>query len=825
MRVHHTSIRSVRARVLRPKIPLLTVLLLCIAVSIAAAQDGGEEGVVRGPIIERSAAAPAQANDSAGGSLEQQYGRLVGTVLLEGEEPVHAAIVLILEIALSTTSHSDGTYEIEDVPPGTYQVMAQRQGLGTVFQDVTVGAGQTVTLDFSLAFRSISEQVTVTATAHRETTIFDSFGALTTLDSLDLAADMSGSLGEVLENEAGMAKRSFGAGNARPIIRGFDGDRVLIMQDGIRTGDLSSQSGDHGTSIDPGNVQRIEVVKGPATLLYGSNAIGGVVNAITPQEAHRANPHEGLIAQATTDFGTANAQVGGNGSLQYSTGQWLLWAGAGSRRTDDYDTPEGTVENSFTNLSNGRFGVGFDDGRTFFSAGYQIEDGTFGVPFIGELHAHGHEEEEHEGEEHEEGEHEEEVNIELDQRRQSLRIDGGMKDLTNRIVNSFQVTFNYLDWNHDEIEDVGEERTVGTMFRNETYVVRAEFEQQRHERFHGKFGVWGKHRDYEAAGEEALAPPTIQSALAGFVYEELHAGEIFRFQLGARVENNDYDPEERLIAEHDEESDHDEGEHDEELEPPEAKPRSFTGFSGSAGVHVTLPSGHALVVNFTRSYRAPALEELYNFGPHVGNLTFEIGNPDLERELSNGFDVSFRHRSSRARGDINFFYYDISDFVFASLTDVFVDNLPVARFLQGDSRFVGFDAEVEFQLHRYLWLDLGLGYVDAKLTGTDEYLPRIPPFQGRVRFEIPYKGLAIEPELVFAASQDNVFRDETPTDGYTIANLMASYTLVHGHYAHVFSGKLYNMGDVLYRNHTSFIKDLAAEMGRGVKFSYAFRFF
>ena len=149
----------------------------------------------------------------------------------------------------------------------------------------------------------------------------------------------------------------------------------------------------------------------------------------------------------------------------------------------------------------------------------------------------------------------------------------------------------------------------------------------------------------------------------------------------------------------------------------------------------------------------------------------------------------------------------------------------MARFLQGDSRFVGADAELELQLHRLLWVEFGFGYVNAKLIDTDEYLPRIPPFQGRVRFEVPYKGFSLEPEVVFAAAQNNVFRDETPTDGYVVANLMASYTLVHGHYAHVFSGKFYNMGDKLYRNHTSFIKEVAPEIGRGVKFSYAFRFF
>jgi len=745
-----------------------------------------------------------------GAIAQQEPGRVVGTVLLEGEEPVHAAIVLILDTTLSTTSHNDGGFEIENVPPGTYQIMAQRQGLGTVFETIAVNPGETTEINFSLAYVSINEQITVTATVGHESTVFDTFNAITSLDSIDIANNVAGTLGEVLENEPGIAKRSFGPGNARPIIRGFDGDRVLIMEDGVRTGDLSSQSGDHGITTDPAALERVEVVKGPATLLYGSSAIGGVVNAITPHEAHRTNPHEGLIASLTADTGSTNAQLGGNGSFQLSQEPWLFWAGGGSRRTGDYSTPEGPIENSASNLSNARFGLGYSNSGRFFSAGYTLEGGTFGVPFAGELEHGGHGDE-LDGEDG----HEDEIFINLDQQRRALRIDGGLRDLTNPVVEGLRLTFSYLDWHHEEVEVEGNERTVGTTFDNKTYIVRADFDQQGNKGLHGEFGLWGLYRDYEVIGHEALSPPTTQTGLAAFVYEELHLGEAVRLQIGGRVEHNAYDPDHREEGEH----------HEEDFEPPAVRPRSFTGLSGSAGVHFTLPSGHAIVANLTHSYRAPALEELYNFGPHIGNLTFEIGNPNLERELSNGIDLSIRHRSARALGEINFFYYGIDDFVFASLTDQVIDGLFVAKFLQGDARFTGFDAEIEFRLLDHLWLDLGLGYVNAKLTHTDEYLPRIPPFQGRLRFGIPYGGWMVQPELVVSADQDKVFRNETPTPGYAVFNVLGSYTLVQGHYAHVFSAVGFNLGNELYYNHTSFLNDLMPEIGRGVKFSYALRFF
>lgn len=757
----------------------------------------------------------------------QDTGSVTGTVTLESTgDPVHGAVVLLIGLGRFTTTDGEGRFVIGDVPAGSYQLLVEREHLTAERQDVTVEPGSTADISVTLALSPIHEQVTVTTSARGESTALEQFNAVTTLDSFELAKDMHGNIGQALENEAGVSKRSFGPAASRPIIRGFDGDRVLIMQDGTRTGDLSSQSADHNVTIDPASLERIEIIKGPATLLYGSNAVGGVVNTISPQDTFRRSQPQGMRGQIIADGGTANSQLGGNANVRYGNGDWMIWGGGGSRRTENYSTPEGNVENSGSDLTNGSIGAGFYGERAFFSLGYGVEDGRFGVPGAGEFH--GHEEEGHEEEGHEE-EGEEEFFIDNDQRRQNVRFDFGLQNLSNTLLDGARVIFQRIDWNHDEIEiDEGVE-SVGTAFTNDIYLLRAEFEQNKTSNLTGRFGIWYKNRDYLVEGEEALAPPTTQNAFAGFAYEELTLGPATTLSFGGRLEYNEFDPAMRQEGEgHEGEGEgeeEDEG-HGHEEEPPDSLPRSFTGFSGAVGLRYDFARSAAFVGNVTSSYRAPALEELYNFGPHVGNLAFEIGDPNLERERINGVDLGLKGQARGVDADFNFFYYDISNYVFPAFEDEILDGLRLAEFRQSDARFVGFDAQTNFRVMDYLWLKAAFSYVDARLTEIDEDVPRTPPFHGRVEFEIPYENFTVTPELVWSAEQDDIFSTgETPTDGYTVLNLKAQYVLARTHQAHIFAVNAYNLTDELYRLHTNFIKDFAPEIGRGIKFTYSLRFF
>jgi iron complex outermembrane receptor protein len=233
----------------------------------------------------------------------------------------------------------------------------------------------------------------------------------------------------------------------------------------------------------------------------------------------------------------------------------------------------------------------------------------------------------------------------------------------------------------------------------------------------------------------------------------------------------------------------------------------------------------AFVANFSSSFRAPALEELYNYGPHLGNLAFEIGNPDLTGERSNGLELSLRHAGERVRAEANFFYYGIGDFIFGAPTGEIEDGLTVLLYAQGDARFVGVEAGLDVGLHDSVWLNLGLDAVDAELKDSGTPLPRIPPLRGRIGVDFRSRGFSIRPELVLGADQDRVFPTETPTEGYAVVNLKTAYTLPQQHFVHNFNFEIFNVGNELYRNSASIIKDVAPEMGRGVKFSYVVKFF
>lgn len=721
-------------------------------------------------LLAFSASSPAFAQ--AGGSLR-------GTVTLETSgKPIHNVSVTIIQLKLSTETDDNGAYQFKNVPPGTYDVVAHLDRVPDVVQRVQVSSGSAVTADFQIRLRVVGEQVTVTASGGEQTS-FNSIQSVTSLTAVELAEKNPQSLGEALDNELGVAKRTFGPGTSRPVIRGFDGDRVLVLEDGNRIGALGFQSGDHAEPIDVLNLEKLEVVKGPATLLYGSSAIGGVVNAVTGHES----AHPGLRGYFTAIGGSNNYQGGGSAGLEYGTKSWLIWANGGGQRAGDYDTPIGRITNSYTREGNASGGFGYYPGTKFLSVDYAFDGRRYGIPF-------------------DPMETDPEV-VFLNPRRQSIRLNGGIRDI-GAFVDAAQFSLQYNDYRHNEVNLFTDE--INTAFKNKTFNYRGVFDERKSGRWSGSFGLWGLHRDYTSSGEEALAPPTRQNAFAVFALEKLDF-ERLSFQFGGRFEHNGYNPDQVL-----------------------ARPtpdRSFDGFSGAIGMRVPTWRGGAFVANYSHSYRAPSLEELYNLGPHGGNATFEIGDPNLQREQSDGIDLSLRHSTNRLRAELNYFYYHIKDFIFLAPTGQIDDEsgLLIANYAQGASRYTGTEARMDVGLHSNLWLVSSLDYVNARLREGETPIPRIPPLRGRVGLEATYKGFRFAPEAIFAGDQDRLFPTETRTAGYSLFNANASYTFAQQHNAQIISVTAFNIGDRLYRNHLSFIKDFAPEIGRGVRLTYTVRFF
>ena len=782
-----------------------------------------------------------------------------GTVVIgETGEPAHDAEVLMLETDQVVHTDDAGRFAFEDVDHIGSVTLHVDLGFLSAVHTVMIGAEEEEDLEIGepivLGSRHrMHERVTVTASAS-DSSPFQTFGSVHSLEGLDLQNESARNLAELLESTTGVAMRSFGPGSARPVVRGFDGDRVLVMEDGVRTGDLGSQSADHGVPVDPLQAERVEVVRGPATLLYGSNAIGGAVNVISMASHLAHSPPPGFRGQALLDYSTADEGRRGGVRFQTAGNGWFAWGGGNSNRTNDYESPAGVVENSASSMDQGEAGLGFFGDRFWFSGSARLDDSRYGVPFAGEFHgAHGHEEEgeHHEEEEEEEGEHheeeeegehhdEEELLVDVAMNRRQLRTDFGIRDL-GTVFSEAEFTVRYSDYDQDEIETLaaGGPEEVATHFDNRSVVLRGELKKPAG-RVTSRVGLWGHLREYQAAGEEALAPRTEQNAFAAFTYNEIEASDRLSLLVGARVERNAYDAGERPEAEehgHEEEEEehheeeegeeheeHEEEGHEEEHIAPEVVDRNFMGASASAGARLTLSGSTALVGTASLSTRTPSLEELYNFGPHVGNLAFEIGNPHLDPERSVGIDVSLRQSSEELTGSLSFFRYDISDFIFGAAHGEEEGGLPVLEFLQSDATYQGFEAEGHLDIGA-AELVANASYVDAKLSGDGGYVPRIPPFSGQVKLDVPLGRFRLAPRMRWAAKMDRLYQGETATDGYAVFDFTASYVFVGHHTTSNFSLRAYNITDTEYRHHTSLIKDLAPQMGRGFRISYSLRFF
>lgn len=700
---------------------------------------------------------------------------LSGTVTFkESGTAVRNASVTVAELKRTVLTAENGKYKIDHVPAGKYNLIVHLERVSNMVKTIDMSGGA-ATVDFELSINAISEQVTVTATGSIEA-INNSFQSVTMVGALQLAEKNSLSIGEALGNEPGVANRSFGPGSGRPVIRGFDGDRVLVLQDGLRVGGIASGSGDEVEPIDILSLDRVEIVKGPATLLYGSNAIGGVVNGVSTNTVYQS----GLSGYFTGFGGTNSSQIGSSGGLKLGFRNFLFFANGGAQRANDYSTPNGIVLNSFAGTGNVSGGAGWFPRKGWLVVNYGYDRRRHGIPVRPDA-----------------------IDFEsLNERRNAYEVKAGFRDLGGFIESGdFALSYNNYLAREFEFESDENLTKLESTATNKNFNYRANFNHRRRGKLSGTFGVSGFSRDYESIGAEAPAPRTKQNSIAVFGLERIDFEKI-GFQFGGRIEQNGYNPAGGLRS------------------------RNFLGFSGSAGLRVPLWTGGSFVANYQHSFRAPALEELYNNGRHPGIGVFDIGNPNLKAEQGDGIDFSLRQSSERLRLTVGGYYYNLRNYVFTAFTGLTDarSNLPIIQYAQGNSRYLGTEASLEAKIVDTLWFNGKLDYVRAELSNSSQPLPRIPPFRSTFGLDWRYRSLSVKPEIVLAARQDRIFDNETPTAGYAVFNLNGSYSFIKGRTAHLISVGGYNLSNKLYRNHLSFIKGIAPEIGRGVRFTYALRF-
>ena len=629
-----------------------------------------------------------------------------------------------------------------------------------------------------------------------------------------LSASLAASLGDTLSVISGVHSSSFGQAVSRPVIRGLSGPRVKIMEDRIDSLDVSVSSPDHVTTIEPFSAKSMEVLKGPSTLLYGSGAIGGVVDIHTGRI-----PHE-VPENLTADFEqrlTDNAnQRTTSGRFETGFGNFAVHFDAFSRDADEYDIPGYTESEQFrmNEESHGDHDDHEDDhddhedeeevfGRLTGSQ-LEAEGGAFGVSYIGDRgtfgvavssydaeyglpgHSH-HHHDEHGEEDHDE--HGDELPPVLDLSQTRIDLEAELRSPFNG-VEAINIRLGYNDYEHTEVE--GDEG--GTTFATEAWEARMEV---RHSEIYGITGVWGiqgSDREFSALGAEAFVPPVDTQSYGIFWVGQLMTANELNLEGGVRLERVQQDP-------------------------SSGQSRDFTLGSVSLGLGKSLSDRWRVSGQIDRSNRAPIAEELYSFGPHLATQTYEIGNDSLDNETASNLSATLSYASDRFNFAANVYVTQFSDFIYEQNAGREEDELPVFEWRQDDATFRGYEIDAEWRFLNWnggsLSLSATYDSVKAQLDrGSNRNLPRIPP--KRSRLSLHYRQGPLKGDLGFrrVSDQSDVALNELATLGYDDLYAHISYSVaIGGSDLTVFiNGR--NLTDDEQRQHSSFIGQLAPKPGR-----------
>lgn len=711
---------------------------------------------------------------------ERSCGSLYGILLDQDTQlPVAGTQVYIEQIKRSGYSHEDGHFYLPALPFGNYTLRTFRIGYQNVLVPVSINRCDTVTIEISLKSTPLSmETIVVLATANKD------MGALLQeptflMEGKKLRQQLGKTIAETLADEPGLDQRTMGPAPARPILRGLGGDRLLVLEDGERTGDLSATSADHAVVIEPMTADRVEVIRGPEALTFGANTLGGVINVargIIPT-THLDHVH----GTATYQGETVNRGHSGGFSLVAPFGPLALRLDGSGRNAEDLQTPQGSVHNTDIRTLNGSIGLGWVRPWGNLGAAGSYYQSDYGIPggFVG-AHPKG-------------------VDIQLERQHSELRSEFFFQ---NHWLRQVELRAAYSRYFHQEFESSG---ILGLEFGVLSWHFSASARLRDRGRFkNGVIGIWSEYRDF-AAGGLVFTPPTIEKTLAGFIYQEAVFGPL-GLSAALRYDSKNVTPEFEKNS----------------SRIGRIRERHFGhGSAAVSAVYRLRPQVH-LGTTWMRSFRAPGLEELFSEGPHLAAYAFEVGNPELGQETGLGSEIFIHFEHDQAQAQLTAFRNDISGYIFPRNTGRlnYRTLLPIYQFTGLNALMVG--SEFRFDLKAWYGLALGgsLAYVRGELSESQTPLPWMPPLSARLDLRYNLEKLTLGATLRAAASQERLGEFEQRTAGYCVYDLFGQYTFSAGHWLNSVDLVIANLNNATYRRHLSRVKSIMPEPGRSIKLLY-----
>ncbi|WP_394752616.1 TonB-dependent receptor [Crenothrix sp.] len=625
---------------------------------------------------------------------------------------------------------------------------------------------------------------------------------VTVLSGEELRTKVGQTIGDTLQNEPGISNQSFGGGVGLPVIRGQSGPRVRVMQNSLGNNDVSSLSPDHANGVDPIIAERIEVLRGPSTLLYGTGAIGGIVNVIDNRIPEQipgkiiGGAAEQRYDSATNETASALKVEGGKDKIAYHIdgfyrdqdnthigGNAIDEAAARQQNPSlpqNLQNPDGVINNTQARSRGGSLGLSYVNDLGLVGAAINSLEKKYGIPPDGRPR-------------------EAPVTVNLTQTKYDFK---AQLNKPFAFAEAIRMKFGYTDYKHVEMEG----NIAGTTFLNKSYESRLELEHQPIGIVKGTTGFQSTHSQFTGLDEGGSIVPTSDiEAYALFDAESFTVDDI-TYQLAGRAEWQSITPTDKAID-----------------------GVSFIPVSGSTSALWKITDQHQLSMGFTHSQRAPQIQELFTRGFHDATHSYERGNAGLNKEISNNLDLGYQFNSSWMSADINLFHNWVGDYIYQqrSATELFNGN-PVLDTQQAAATFKGFEVQTIFPLmqNTYGALDLTLfgDYTRGTFDNGDD-VPRMPPL--RYGFQLSYEKDDFASNLRFtrAEAQNNAGLNETNTQAYLLLNLQAQYRLASFHDTEVlFFAKGKNLLNENIRNSTSYLRNFAPEPGRsaelGIRISY-----
>jgi iron complex outermembrane receptor protein len=715
---------------------------------------------------------PLLASDSNG---DPGLGHLIGRVLdSETGEPVGWVQIQIKEAHRSAMSDENGNFKILNIVAGQFSMSTFRIGYRQSLLQIRITAGDTLRLSVFIKGSPLEGEAIVVE-GERE---LDKKNVVLKMSDKTLRQNLGKTVAETVSREAGMDQRSMGPAPARPVLRGLSGDRLLVLEDGGRTGDLSATSTDHAVVIDPIISERIEVIRGPASLLYGSNTLGGVINVergyVPATLADRI--HTSVITQGETVNRGYSAGFVVSGPYKN-----IGWHFDGSlRNAGDISTPSGQLTNTGIQTYNASAGFSYlkDWGYTGISGSYYQSE--YGVPggFVG-AHPNG-------------------VKIKLDRKHFEGKLD---LHFEHPMIERTELRYSFSKYFHQEFESNG---SIGTQFSVLNYDLNWLTKLKPVWKFgEGDIGLWSEYRDYVPGGF-IFTPDTKEFTFATFLYENAVLGN-WKLEASARMDHRIVHPsvEEQTKIGH-------------------VRNRSFTILSGSALATYHLSKTIESGISIMRSARTPGIEELFSQGPHLASYSFEVGNPELKSE--NGWSLEWfaRMHTENSLLNIAWFRNDIRHYIFPRNTGAIniATQLPIYQYSGMHAVMTGGELALEHRLPWLMSVSGTLSYVQGVLADSNQPLPAMPPLTGKVELKKQVSALTASVFMRAASDQKRVARFENPTNGYVVFDATVQYYQRHTTMLHTVVLAIENIGDTKYRRHLSRVRSIMPEPGRNIKLLY-----